>query len=568
MRRRTIKGRTAQEQFETAASRIVEVIKYNLSFLDLSDLTRLRDVPDEIINAVSLVSLVLEGTKVSNIENLTKLTNLEALSVSRTKISDLSPVRNLEKLRRIYANRSLVSSLEFASNLLNLTELHLDGTSVVDLSPLSESKKLEEIWLDNTGVSDLSPLKSLKSLKALWIEGTAIDNIDSVCDSNNLIDSAYSDSDPIMHGLFYKNSKLSSLPGYADFLKYDSVSQTIEAINFARSSRDIEVYYPIGYTGPSMQADEIDEIDFDDDATEELIQRPASHSFIFNRGRIEAESQPASTNYSEIASDILGEVSSKALEASARLKSCNAPIRTISTIDRLQSSLGSSVEGLRLGVLQMRFRSLEADITAYDTVDGRKEIPEDAFALMRDLCSSVEDLMGCFPQIAEIEAERLSQRLKDADVPSVIDLLNRIRQVAEDNEVVAPSAVEALGFGDEEISHDNGIIDSMASAPARSAAIKARDRTVGYMLLVYRNFVAGSVKVAGELSGLGSDTWVRFRKKAPEHISSAVISLSISVLVNALLGPTAALSAFVLSFRPLHERARKIASKIAGKTKS
>ena len=111
----------------------------------------------------------------------------------------------------------------------------------------------------------------------------------------------------------------------------------------------------------------------------------------------------------------------------------------------------------------MRFRSMEADIAAYETDEGRKELPEDAFAMLRDLASSVEDLMGCFPQLADIEAERLAQRLKEIDVPKIMDSLSQIREIAEASEVVAPSAIDALKAGEPELQHNTEIMDSGAS---------------------------------------------------------------------------------------------------------
>jgi hypothetical protein len=229
--------------------------------------------------------------------------------------------------------------------------------------------------------------------------------------------------------------------------------------------------------------------------------------------------------------------------------------------------LGVSLDDVRAGTLQMRFRSLEADVAAYDTEDGRRELPEDALAMLRDLTSSVEDLMGCFPQLADIEAERLAQRLKDTDVPGIINALSQIRNVAEASDAVAPSAVEALKVGEPELEHDTEIIDSGASEAARIAAINARDRTVGYMLLVYRNFVAGTVKAGNELAGLGGDTWKGIRKKAPEQFSDAAIASTIAMLVGALLGPTAAMGAFAISFKPLRERAKRTADKLVALAK-
>jgi hypothetical protein len=161
----------------------------------------------------------------------------------------------------------------------------------------------------------------------------------------------------------------------------------------------------------------------------------------------------------------------------------------------------------------------------------------------------------------------LAQRLKEADVPQIMEALSAIRQAAEESEAVAPSAVEALKAGEPELQHDAEIIDSGASEPARIAALNARDRTVGYMLLVYRNFIAGTVKAGSELAGLGAETWKDFRKKAPEQFSDAGVAIVIAGLVNALLGPTAAVGAFALSFKPLRDRAKRVADKLASVAK-
>jgi hypothetical protein len=165
-------------------------------------------------------------------------------------------------------------------------------------------------------------------------------------------------------------------------------------------------------------------------------------------------------------------------------------------------------------------------------------------------------------RMADIEAERLAQRLKDADVPNLIDALAQIRTVAEDSEGVAESAVEALKVGAIELEHDNEIIEGISNDAARLAAINARDRTVGYMLLVYRNFVAGAVKAGNELAGLGAETWKEFRKDAPKQFSSAAIATAIAALVGALLGPIAAAGAFAASFKPLQQRAKRTVDRL------
>ena len=64
-----------------------------------------------------------------------------------------------------------------------------------------------------------------------------------------------------------------------------------------------------------------------------------------------------------------------------------------------------------------------------------------------------------------------------------------------------------------------------------------------------------------------SQTWKDFRKEAPKQFATAGVALLIATLVNALLGPTAAVGAFALSFKPLRDRAKRVADKLGSLAK-
>lgn len=425
----------------------------------------------------------------------------------------------------------------------HLKNLRLNGCPIRDLSPIVDLTRLEYINLDKTLINDLSPLAKMTSM------------MDAVVHS-----SPYK-------GLSYHETPVSEIPPFDSFVELQEPFRTVETINEIRRQRGLPSYIPDGYRGlaeltlvSKQNANETED-------SEPLAQKPASHSFSLRGGRLEAQAQIISARHHDVADDVRAEVSRKAIEALSRLASCNAPRRLISTVDRLGESLGSSLEDVRAGVLQMRFRSLEADVAAYDTEDGRKELPEDAFAILRDLTSSVEDLMGCFPQLADIEAERLAQRIKEVDVSAIVQSLSEMRIVAEGSSAVAQSALEALRAGEPELAHAAEIIDDVTSAASRVAAIGARDRIVGYMILVYRNFVAGAVKAGNEVAGLSEDVWKEIRKDAPQQLSNAAIASAIALLVSALLGPTAAVGAFAASFKPLRDRAKRAADSLSALVK-
>ena len=504
---------------------------------------------------------------------LAGIPSLYALSLERTTVASLAPLSGITALRRLSLDTTQIRDLSPLARLTALENLDLANTRVSDLAPLAGLTALESLDLANTQVSDLTPLAGLTALQSLDLRGTQVSELVPLAEMTRLQDAAVAEAPPtIAFVLSYEHTPAASRFLFDRLVNLPQPARTVETINEVRRRRGLPEHSPEGYERPAdlppAAAFEPDANELEADDRELLVQKPASHSFAFRGSRIEAQAQTTPPRHPDVASDIRNEVSDKAKVASARLTGCNAPRRIVATVSRLDSSLGRSLEDVRAGILQMRFRSLEADIAAYDTEDGRKELPEDALAMLRDLASSVEDLMGCFPQLAEIEAERLAQRLKEADVPQIMEALSQIRRVAEASEAVAPSAVDALKAGEPELEHDTQIIESGASEPARIAALHARDRTVGYMLLVYRNFIAGAVKAGSEVAGLGAETWKDFRKKAPEQFANAGVAVVIATLVNALLGPTAAVGAFALSFKPLRDRAKRVSDKLASVAKN
>lgn len=541
---------------------------------------------DPIKDLVGLERLSFDSTKVLDLSAIASLTNLQVLSFDDTAITDISYVGGLSALTELSLCRARVTDISALKGLKAIRILRLNGLQIRDISALQQIRHLWRLWLSSTLVSDLSPLRLLSELSDLWltgtlisdltpisglmkmndlrVDGTKVRDLSPICRMTSLQDAAVEDFEPLTEGLHFAGSEAANIPPFDALVQLNQPACTVETINELRRRNGLAEHLPEGYEPLAVPTVPPSDRRGDDDIEdhEQLIQKPASHSFSLRSGRIEAQPQIFQSKYPDIARDIRAEVSAKASTTLSRMKTCNAPSRLLSTVDRLQSSLGVSLEDVRAGILQMRFRSLEADITAYDTEEGRREIPEDALAMLRDLTSSVEDLMGCFPQLADIEAERLAQRLKDEDTSEIIDALAEIRTAAETNEIVASSAVEALRTGEVELLHDTEIIQSQASDAVRVAAINARDRTIGYMLLVYRNFVAGTVKAGNELAGLGGETWKDFRHKAPEQLSDAALALTIAGLVAAILGPTAALGAFAVSFKPLRERAKKTTERL------
>lgn len=228
-----------------------------------------------------------------------------------------------------------------------------------------------------------------------------------------------------------------------------------------------------------------------DTYADELSQRPATFAFSLRQGRIEAHATDGDTQRSDIASDFYIIIQEKANDAKKRCLKSNVPNRVQLSIERLLSCLGNDLSDVRPGILLMRFRSIEADVSAYNTLEGRRELGEDTLSILSDLASSVEDLMGCFPQLASLEAERLALRLQDADIPSILAHLDTINIAAINSEAVDQTAIDALMFGEDVIRENSELIASPATRSFELAgAIQERAKLLGQKLLDYRNFAA------------------------------------------------------------------------------
>jgi hypothetical protein len=296
-----------------------------------------------------------------------------------------------------------------------------------------------------------------------------------------------------------------------------------------------------------------------------LEQRPASHAFFYREGRFAAKVQTSTPIDSDIARDIHSVAASKLADAIARLGRSNAPRRLISSIDAMLASLGKSLDDVKPGILLMRFRSIEADISAYDTEEGRKEVFSDVLATLRDASSSVEDLIACYPQLAEIDAARLALRLQEKDVPEAQTNMAKIRRAAADSDLVDDSVIDALQAGEREVENTTEIIENATDDLAVANAINKRAAVVAQRLLDYRNFAARVVhKAAIDLGEMTVESWDKTMEAIPKGVAKGVeegtaglVKGGLALLVAKLAGPLGALAVLVASFNPLARKAKE-----------
>ncbi len=123
----------------------------------------LREI--ERVKAEGGKELVLSGEAFANLDRIppkvTEIAGLVSLNLNGTKISDLSPLRDMTALHILWLNKTAVSDL---SPLGSITELHLlslEQTPVGDLSALRKMTRLQSLWLNQTAVTDLRPIAEL-----------------------------------------------------------------------------------------------------------------------------------------------------------------------------------------------------------------------------------------------------------------------------------------------------------------------------------------------------------------------------------------------------------------------
>ena len=169
----------------------------DLSISGLVQIPPLDDLP-------SVRSLFLLQTEVSDIEQVARLTNLNALTINYGSPIDLSPLSVLSKLEFLDLTGAKISGLSPIADLRHLRTLGLVETRITDLAPLSALSALERLYLSHTWVSDLSPLSGLSRLQRLSISRTKVTSLAALAQMQGL------------HLLYLKSTAISNFAELAD----------------------------------------------------------------------------------------------------------------------------------------------------------------------------------------------------------------------------------------------------------------------------------------------------------------------------------------------------------------
>ncbi len=167
----------------------------------------------------------------------------------------------------------------------------------------------------------------------------------------------------------------------------------------------------------------------------------------------------------------------------------------------------------------------------------------DALSGMDDTVQSARDFLAVFPEVRQIEAERLAldlDRRPDA-LPVIEQQANEIQDAAQRSGAATENAVRALAQNDADI-----------DAAANNSVL--RNSFIADKLLVIGNFArAATGKVWSELSELGADSWEAVKENLPKGIGTAARVgplMALMTLATLTAGAVAGVASAVHAWKP------------------
>ena len=238
---------------------------------------------------------------------------------------------------------------------------------------------------------------------------------------------------------------------------------------------------------------------------DDLAQRPALFSFRLADGRIAVAPHSATPEHRAFTQTLLDESRRKAAETRERLERAQADARLQRTLARLDARLAPPLGDVNAGLVWSSLRSLESDVRAYDSEEGRKEHAPDLIAELDDLAATVRDFVSQFPQLRDIVANVMALPLTEE--PGALERAAEASEAlaaaaAAHPGLVAPEAPQALREPEE------------ATEAARTPADRAKH--LGLRLLTVLNFG----RIAAQAREMAVDSWDETRKEFPKAVGT------------------------------------------------
>ncbi len=129
---------------------------------------------------------ISNNAKITNLDGISRLSELRELSFSNTAIDDLLPLRNLTKLNKLDISNTKISDLEPLKYSVTLQELISSQTRLVSVEHLENLESLKYLDISSNSISSIEPIKGLENLNYLNASNTLINSLDAVDSLYNL----------------------------------------------------------------------------------------------------------------------------------------------------------------------------------------------------------------------------------------------------------------------------------------------------------------------------------------------------------------------------------------------
>ena len=156
----------------------------NLTILDLS--SNIITDAKNIGQLENLETLTLSNNSITDFEFLSTLDALTALDVSNTGFSSTKSLAKLS-LITLTANGTDISTVADIAKISTLTSLSIANTDVTDIKALSVIPTLDYLEISGCKIKDLSVLSRFKGLYTLWAIGLDVEDIEFANDDVTVI---------------------------------------------------------------------------------------------------------------------------------------------------------------------------------------------------------------------------------------------------------------------------------------------------------------------------------------------------------------------------------------------
>jgi hypothetical protein len=309
-------------------------------------------------------------------------------------------------------------------------------------------------------------------------------------------------------------------------------------------------------------------VDIEDEQV--FAQRPAPHQFEEIDGKIIALPMKSNRREDDFAKDMWDELIAKANATRDRLERSQSPRHIIDAFDRLIAGLGNTFEEVRPGKLLMQSNTIETVAASYDTPEMRGELAADCLSLVKDLSESLTDFKALFPEILDIEAMRLAQKIAGDSTNAILVQTRKIAVIAAESDSVDQSVSDAFNAAFAEIEEQERLAAEGQNDLAIAAANTKKAETAALHTLDIRNFVARVLKsrpakLIGKVATDYTEDFYKGSRKGMEKLGENSVRAAITTIVFYLAGPVAALALLLHSFNPLAKKAAEIEADDPGK---